>query len=357
MIAPYLYSYIYLIVCSLFLVVYSNYYTKSVSNTSKVNVSALLVFFVPILAVFIGTRPESVGSDTTQYMQLYEFEQGRVFQWDKDAQNLIFDNLFSLFSSWELDIEWFFILIAMIYFGSIAVACKKLFPQKQEIAFFSCLLAFSTFSYATDGIKAGAAASIFLVALAYRRNMALSVALALLSIGFHHSMKVVAYAYVIVYFYKNTKMYFYGWLFATFIAIAHIGAFQEIFASYADEKGKDYLAGGGFMTGFRPDFILYSAMPIVVGYIMYVKRKIRNDAYELWLRLYLMTNSIWMLCMYASYTNRIAYLSWFLYPIVLIYPYLNNNMGTFRKKEGRNVIMYHMLFTIFMEIVYYGLMK
>ena len=115
MIAPYLYSYIYLIACSLFLVVYSNYYTKSVSNTSKVNVSALLVFFVP-----------------TQYMQHYEFEQGRVFQWDKDAQNLIFDNLFSLFSSWKLDIEWFFILIAMIYFGSIAVACKKLFPQKQE---------------------------------------------------------------------------------------------------------------------------------------------------------------------------------------------------------------------------------
>lgn len=357
MIPPFLYEYIYLLVCAIFLLTFLEKYKMPDCFAKKQVLASTIVLTVLTLIIFIGTRPEFVGSDTTQYIQGYYFFRGESFRWVSDAENLLFDNLYAFLGCMDLDIVVFFLIIATIYFSSIAIATKKLFPQNQEIALFSYLVAFSTFSYATDGIKAGAGAAIFLVALAYRDKKILSIMLTLASVGFHHSMVVAVYAYIISYFYKNTKMYFYGWVFATLIAIAHIGVFQEIFASYADERGKDYLTGaGGFMTGFRPDFILYSAMPVLVGYIMYIKRNIRNDIYELWLRMYLTTNSVWMLCMYASYTNRIAYLSWFMYPFVLLYPYLAMNVGPYQVKEGKKVVKYHLWFTVFMVVVYYGLL-
>lgn len=358
MITSYLYECIYLLVCAMFLLSALGKYKIPDGQVVNRTFSTTIVFISIILTIVIGFRPIDVGSDTVQYTQLYYFVHGEPFRWVANTDNILFDNLFAFLGSLNFEIVVFFVIIAAIYFSCIAIASKKLFPHNQEIAFFSYLVAFSTFSYCTDGIKAGAGAAIFLVALANREKKMLSILLALASVGFHHSMVVAVYAYIISYFYKNTKMYFYGWAFATFIAIAHIGVFQELFAGYADDKGKDYLTtSDGFMTGFRPDFILYSAMPVLVGYVMYFKRGIRHATYELWLRMYLTVNSVWMLCMYASYTNRIAYLSWFMYPFVLLYPYLAMTIGSNQLKEGRKVIKYHMCFTVLMVFVYYGLMR
>ena len=60
-----------------------------------------------------------------------------------------------------------------------------------------------------------------------------------------------------------------------------------------------------------------------------------------------------MLCMYANFTNRIAYLSWFLYPIVLIYPYLNEDWGVNKYKIFSMVVFLHLSFTLFMSVIYY----
>ena len=305
------------------------------------------------LTFFIGLRPKSVGADTSQYIQNYEYEKGIVFQLNYDTENVIFDNLFTYLGSQNYDISELFLIMAFIYFACIYVACRRLFPQSQEIAFFSYLMAFSTFSYSVNGMKAGVGAALFLVALAYREKILLSIAFAALSIGFHHSMIVVAIAYVISYFYKSTKNFIYGWLLCTLMAIAHISFFQVLFASFASDKANEYLTGVGYITGLRLDFILYSAMPILIGYIMLFKKNIRNELYELWLRMYLTTNSAWMLCMYASYTNRIAYLSWFMYPIVLLIPYYSIKTSNNQFVVGKKVVLYHLFFTLFMTLIYY----
>lgn len=355
-----IYQYIYLIPTAIILLLFvGRSRTPNSQQTPVSRFSPLCIAIVLLLTFFIGLRPEFVGSDTTQYMQMYAYFKNVLFQFNVNVENLIFDNLFNYFGSLGFDISVLFILIAFIYFGCILIAVRKMFPQNQELAFLSYLVAFSTFSYGTDGIKAGAAAAIFLCALAYRDNKFLTIALALASVGFHHSMLVVVYAYILSSFYKQTKYYFYGWIVAVLLAIGHIGVFQTIFASYADDKAQVYLnsGGAGYMTGFRPDFILYSAGPVFVGYLMYYIRGIRNAVYELWLRMYLTMNSVWMLCMYASYTNRIAYLSWFMYPIVLLYPYFGMYRDDNQLVEGKKVAEYHMWFTIFMVVVYYGILR
>ena len=68
----------------------------------------------------------------------------------------------------------------------------------------------------------------------------------------------------------------------------------------------------------------------------------------------MLINGLWLLCMYANFTNRIAALSWLLYPIVLIYPYFSVNIQIKNKNKTFSVVMaVHLLFTLFMAVVYY----
>lgn len=313
-----------------------------------------------VCTLFIGLRPLSDAfGDMAVYSANYDFFRGQPFHLNLDTTNIIYDQLIPFFASYGLPPEFFYTFIAVIYFGCMLIACRKLFPCNLLVAYLACLTAFSTFSYSVNGIKAGVAASIFLVALAYHDKRWLSILLALVSWGFHHSMSMVLVSYVLSYFFKSTKLYFYLWVVALILAIAHVGYFQTLFAGWVDEQGARYLIEdeNSYLTGFRPDFILYSAIPIALGYWLIFKKGIKDTNYELWLRMYLSTNSLWMLCMYASFSNRIAYLSWFMFPIVLIHPFFSLEWSDRQTFYARKVIMWHYAFTLFMEVVYNNFIK
>lgn len=364
MIAAKFYEFIYLLIISII--------TFSVSKQYKINggvqqyryvqnesTNWLLVWF---LVLFIGLRPENyVFVDMMNYIESYNsFLDGAHFSFNFEAENFVFDNLFAWWGSMSLGTTSFFLLISVIYFVGAYLGIRRLFPQHKLAAYLVFLAAFSTFSYGTNGIKAGAAASMFIWAMGYRENLKICIPLVLLSWGFHHSMQLPVAAFVLTWFYKNPKWYYYAWMFCLLMALLHVGAFASLFAGYSNDSGAYYLAGSGTgqdgtKGGFRIDFIIYSAMPVWVGYIMEMKRKIKvSSLYRDLIHLYICINGIWMLCMYAEYTNRIAYLSWFLYPIVLIYPFLNENWGLNKYRLFAKVMLWHLYFTLFMEMVYYG---
>ena len=318
-----------------------------------------------IMVFYIGFRPASyVFVDMMNYIRDYHvFYEGNLFIFDKEAENLIFDNYLAWIGSMNLGTTFFFVSIAAIYFICTYIACRRMFPQDSLAAYLVFLAAFSTFSYGTNGIKAGAAAAIFLMALSYRKNLKICVPLILLSWGFHHSMIMPIVGLALTLIYKNSKIYFVGWCLCLMIAIAHITFFQELFAGIlsdsGDASGAAYLNDvdneWGGRTGFRIDFVFYSAMPILVGYWAVYKKKLQlSKLYTCLLNLYMTLNGTWMLCMYANFTNRIAYLSWFLYPIVLIYPYLNENWGPKRYKDFSKVMLAHLGFTLFMKFIFYA---
>lgn len=358
------YSTIYLCFVSLMtLVVYAQYQGRNglrefKHTTTDVIGGALVLFMV----LFIGLRPVSgrYFVDMANYVLYYTtFYEGEPFEFNWDAENFLFDNLFMWWGSEWLGYTSFFVLIAAIYFGAAYLGIRKLFPNHRLAAYLVFLAAFSTFSYGTNGIKAGAAASLFIFAMGYRENLKVCIPLVLLSWGFHHSMVMVVAAFVMTLFVKNPKYYFIGWCFCFLMAAAHITAFQHFFSGFTTEQGAGYLLveGGqhGGKGGFRIDFILYSSMPVLVGwYAVFKKRMQLSKLYKDLLNLYLCLNGIWMLCMYANFTNRIAYLSWFMYPIVLIYPFLQEQWGKARYKTFGWVMLGHLGFTLFMNIVYYG---
>ena len=358
---------IYLILVTIItLITYFKYDKRNGNITSPLNKRKKDgTFILAILMVlFIGFRPESyVFVDMMNYINYYHaLYEGNIFIFDKEAENLIFDNYLAWVGSKYLGTSFFFVSIAAIYFICTYIACRRMFPRDTLAAYLVFLAAFSTFSYGTNGIKAGAAAAIFLMALSYRDNLKICVPLILVSWGFHHSMVMPIVAFIMTLIYKNSKVYFAAWCLCLLIAVFHITFFQQLFADILSDSGNsgaNYLneqnADWGGRTGFRIDFVIYSTMPILVGYWSVYKKKMQlSKLYMCLLNLYMTLNGTWLLCMYANFTNRIAYLSWFLYPVVLIYPYLNENWGPSRYKTFSRVMLAHLGFTLFMKFIYYA---
>ena len=295
--------------------------------------TSIWAWLVPLgFALFIGERPLSgrYFVDMLAYEISYESMIGEEFQWDWQSTNYIFDNVFRWLASERYEISVFFVGAALINFIGAYIGLRKLFPTNALYAFVCFLGAFSTFSYGTNGLKAGMAASLFIIAIAYYSKPLVCILFLSLSLGFHHSMMLPIVAVVIAFFYRNSKIYLLIWAIALIIAVLHITYFQQLFGGMTDEDSASYLLetndNWGGKTGFRWDFVIYSMLPIATGFYWVVRNNIKDAGFSILYNTYVLTNAVWMLCMYANFTNRIAYLSWFLYPIVLIYPLLKINL-------------------------------
>lgn len=313
--------------------------------------------------LFIGSRPVSyVFGDTPAYAEALRDGSfiDRQVTW---SGNYLFQQMMAFLSERGASPRALFMIMAAINFGCTLVAVRKLFPDNTMLAMTVFFGAFSTFSAATNGLKSGCAAALFLVAIAYRDKRIISLLFLFLSLGFHHSMQLPILAYIACSLYKNTKVYLILWLVCLLAAASNITFFMSLFAGYTDEKGADYLltqvdsvdAIFGGKTGFRIDFVLYSVVPIIVGYFAVVRKGIESVEFRFIYNMYLFVNAIWMLCMYAQYTNRIAYLSWFLYPVLIIYPFFKMDWSSEEKsKLPIYVVLGHLGFTLFMHFIYYA---
>ena len=344
---------------------YSNRQNAELDTHSSIIIDQRALILAIVLAIFIGFRPISAAyfGDTINYAYVYNMREGLPYIYDPLSENLIWDNLLNWWASKRMGISYLFVLADIINFGCTFLACRKFFNQNQYIAFLVFLGSFSTFSYATNGVKAGVAAAIFLLALSYYKKLHISIPLVLISWGFHHSMTLPVCAFIISYFYRNPKFYYFIWIVCLLLSAAHVTYFQSLFAQMAsdqgDTTGAQYLLSSsssewGGKSGFRIDFVIYSAMPLLVNYNAIFKKKIQLSSYNIFiLNIYLITNAVWMLCMYGEFTNRIAYLSWFLFPIVLIYPLLTKDWGPTRYRTLSKIVIANLAFTLFMHIIYY----
>lgn len=338
--------------------IYIRYSKSSITYIKEQTGCGLLLALA--FTIFIGLRPpEGIFGDTIGIWRWYQYSihEHFTFTWEG---NYIFDNLHQFLAS--IGINWyvFSLILAAIYFIGRYYSCRKLFPDSSYIAYVAFLGAFMTYASATNGFKAGAAASMFCCAIACKDDLKKACIFLFLSLGLHHSMHVCIAAFVLAYFYKNTKTYIIFWLFALVMAVAHITYFQTLFAGYTDDAGARYLQldegyGDGWYTGMRYDFVVYSVMPIILTYYLTVKKNYKDVMFTFISNIYIILNAIWLLCMYANFTNRIAALSWALYSLVLVYPFLQPKeiQGVNKPKTLSVIMLIHVLFTTFMFVIYY----
>ena len=154
------YSPVYLILVAIFSLRIVRKYKRlySIRNYQYPSSGSRDFIIVTLLTLIIGTRPISgkYFVDMAGYADHYVRYLGEKFIFDWNAENLLFDNLFAYWYCYDLGITLFFILISGIYFGCSYIGIQRIIPNHTLPAYLVFLAAFSTFSYATNGIKAGA---------------------------------------------------------------------------------------------------------------------------------------------------------------------------------------------------------
>ena len=312
------------------------------------------------LIVAIGWRPLTIHfADTIGYASFYD---AYAFLSIKDClenSDYIFSILMYVFRNAGLSVHVFFTFVSCVYIGCTAWAAQRLSRRYAYLIFLCLIGTFSFYAFSVNTIRCGMAAVMVLLAFTFfERNKIVAIALCWCAVGIHNSLILPILCFAISLFYKNTKMYLWIWLACIIISnidhhsvesfLMNMGWVEDDrFASYLTNDNKEGFA----YAGFRWDFLLYSAVPIAVAYYFIVKKNFQDKLYLLFANTYILANSFWILVIYAAFSDRFAYLSWFLYGVVLIYPFLAYPNLPKRRKLVTLVLLGNAMFTWTMWLI------
>ena len=102
---------------------------------------------------------------------------------------------------------------------------------------------------------------------------------------------------------------------------------------------------------FRWDFLLYSAMGVFVGYYFIFRRNFRDEYYHWLYNTFLITNAFWVLVIRAAYSNRFAQISWFIMPVILIYPFMKQRFWQSHEKILGAALLVFYVFAFYYNII------
>ena len=366
----------------------SNNCDKLLSNNSMI--PALLLTLV--LIVFMGLRPISGRfGDTVNYAWGYNTMSIKpaIFAVDFDKE-WFWAFIRNTCKASHLTVSDWFLIIEICYLGFVFLGLRILLGENCWMAMLFFLSAFSTFSYGTNGIRNGCACSMAILAFAIAANqnilrLAIGGCVLLLVFGTHRSTSLPIAAFLVASFLiKSPKVAIYFWLASIGISLVAGGAvtnffsglgFDDRMSSYASsmEKNADQFSH----TGFRWDFLLYSAMPIWLTW--YVNQKAEKEralygetmeemetgvvgagriadahsmrVFNILATTYILANSFWVMVIRASFSNRLAYLSWFLSPVLLAYGLIRLHIWEDQDKKAGLILFAHAGFTFFMYLI------
>lgn len=341
------------------------------NNTNIVGLTFICIF----TSIYIGCRPTVYGffADSWGYYHSFDYIAGMssppsIFD---DEGDILFYYIEWLCTRFTTVTGWF-IIIALTYYMLALWAALRIFSNNAYAAMLMFFVAFSTFSYATNGIRNGMACSILLLAFSYivvpgKSNLIKALILGGVSTYIHASVTLPALCclgVVLIKSMRDIRYAVYFW-FMSILAYFVIGDTVSSFFQNIDfdERLGEYIADSEryattAKSGFRIDFLIYSAMPVWMAWYSVVRRGISNRTYNVLASTYIYANGVWIMLMNAAFSNRFAYLSWFIYPFVLVYPALKFNLwGAMQGSKASMIIMLNCLFTVFMEFIYYGFLR
>lgn len=325
----------------------------------------LIILFSIFYVLFFGFRPVTMSfGDTVIYNTSYNMLQTYGTFDAEGSTSMDYDWLFYTFMAFcaqIMDVYYFFAIVMCFYIVMMFVGCIKMDAWHGATLMLFCIGAFSFYGYSVNGIRNGVACSFVIMALGgmCKGERIWPIILSFVAIGCHKSVALPLVCMYFTYFIKNPKLMYLTWLGAIAMSLVFGETIGNLFSllNYDDrlaqnmQNGEDVALEWGeeLEARFRWDFLLYSFMPILLGAYTLFVRKIYNNTYLLLLGTYIYANSFWVLVIRGLFSNRFAYLSWFIYPIVLAYPLLN--LPVFVKNHSKKtawILMAHIGFTTMM---------
>ena len=318
------------LILSYFPIIFVLYFSlKTTHRYHLAQVSNILILLFVVVAIYtIAYYPEDLTVDKPRYTNMYnnvliygehEFRDPGWIVYNKICVYLFGEH-----------VEYFYLLTATIYVGTFLLMGVYLFP-KDTIGYFvvmtvGCL---GFMNYGTNVIRAGAALSIVLIAVGLKCRMVYKILLLIIALSFQKSVIIPIVAYFGAKYSRSVWSAFAFWLVCLLLSVANLdmGPLFESFG-FVDERVEKYAntinnsVEGRYEKGFRWDFLMYSLTPILIGLYFIVKKRISDKLYLHMLKTYILANSVWLLAIRMAYTDRLAYLSWFLIPLVTLYPVL-----------------------------------
>lgn len=316
-----------------------------------------------ILILYIGLRPISIQfGDTVNYARMFRdyiaTKQSFQLEWDKEW---IFHNLEHWCAHYS-DIHTLFLICSFIYIGSLWLACARLFKNYYYIPLLVFFCMFTFWNYGVNGVRNGVGSSLFILALTYINNPPAALCIALLGAGFHSTVYIMIACAGLAYFIKNSYYYLAAWIGSIGISYAIGGRIQQFLGNFlflqGEERLSDYLtattdvANNIVVTGtFRWDFLAYSAIGVIVGYYFIFRYNYKDKYYHWIYNTYLATNTFWILVIRATFSNRFAQISWFIMPLVLIYPFMRKRFWENHEKMLAGAILVFYAYGFYTNII------
>lgn len=323
--------------------------TKNIAYIRTIGVILLV-----LIVLYMGLRPVSgrYFADMRTYANHFNYyKYGGILNTDKD----VFFHIFMKICASFLSVNNFFLLCATLYIYPMYKVSKAFFKEYWFYSFLMFIVSFSFWAYGVNGIRNGLATSLFLWGISYQNNKIKMIALFAVAVAFHKSLLLVIMAYGAAVIYNKPKVFLSFWLATIPLSIALGGVWISLFTSlgFADDRLSGYVStesSGG--NSFRFDFLIYSAFPVFAGWYFIFKRKFDDKVYSQLFNVYLLTNGFWVLIIRAEFSNRFAYLSWFMMAIIIIYPLLKQNFFKRQHAMLGYIYMAYFAFTFLMFIIY-----
>lgn len=319
-----------------------------------------------VLILYIGLRPISgrYFGDMTMYRHAW-----------KMADVSSFSNFFDFKSEWFFElvmkfckkivpnVQFWFVIVEAFYVGCQFYALKKLLWENVWLAILFTFFAYQFFTFGTNGLRNGMGCSLMMLSIAYfcernKRGTIIGIFIFLLAMGCHRSVMIPMAALIIsIFWVKDIKTAFLIWLACIVISLFSGDYFLEFFSGLGiDDRMSTYstLEENRLKQfshlGFRWDFLLYSSMPVWISWYVMDKEK-EDKAFTLISNTYILSNSFWVLICRVAYSNRFAYLSWFLYGLVIAYAVVRLPIWRNQDRSAGWILLAHSSFTIFMHVI------
>ena len=290
-----------------------------------------------ILILFMGLRPISGAfGDTMNYAAEFKALQKNANHlfWIR-SKEWLWDILMTFFAKFG-NLNQLFLLCATVYVGALWLAMRRIFVEYNYIPFLVIICMFTFWTYGVNGVRNGMGASLFILAMTYPNNIPAMAIFAILGAGIHNSIYLMLAGAILAWFVNHSRTYIIVWFACILISLVAGDQIQEFLSSYAtslagENKFTAYLnyseqqmISDGFVASrsFRWDFIAYSALGVATGAYFIMRREFKDEYYHWIFNTFLICNAFWILIIRAPYSNRFAQISWFIMPVVMIYPFM-----------------------------------
>lgn len=325
----------------------------------------LAIFFT----IYFGLRPQSgiPMGDTQGYVGVYKYHMAHVTEINREH---VWNHIEMFMARNAFAPEAWLTVVAAIYMFANLAGSRRLFGAHVLTAYIFFLTFFLYYQGGMNGIRNAAGYSLVFLGLALyykpsKHTYWWVLLMFLLGYGCHSSVVITIAAFIASkYMVRNPKWAIAIWLVTIALSLTMgntLATFVTETSDFTDDaralnylnSGKDAadMAKSFSHVGFRWDFLIFSTLPIALGYFAH-RRFPRDTYFRILLNTYILANAFWIVFMYAKFTNRFAMLSWCIYPYVLAYPLLKYKLWSPQTQRViTNLLLWvNLLFALYMNM-------